>query len=161
MKILITGGTSATALKVLKAFNDHQIILADYGDVPVLSSAAYKLMSLGERNDDTLAHTILNNCLDLVVDAVLPLHQFEIDAIAKAEVLFNEFNIQVLLPKREILGVYYTNGEINKAEDFVVFINGEIIFTTNENHFVPLQGKGENLSGAFYSHDQKLSLVTI
>lgn len=161
MKILITGGTSATALKLLKAFNGHQIILADYGDVPSLSSAAYTMISLGKRNDDTLAHTLLSVCLDQSVDAILPLQNFEIEAVAKSEILFNEFNIEVLLPKQEILEVYFTNGINEKAADFVVFINGEIIFGTDENEFIALQGKGENLNGAYYLNDNKLSLITI
>ena len=161
MKILITGGTSATALKLLKTFSAHQVILADYGEVPSFSSAAYTLVSLGDRNDDTLAHTILNNCLDLAVDAVLPLQNYEIEALAKAEVLFNEFNIEVLLPRQEILAAYFTQGENVKADEYVVFIKGEIVFSTVENEFVALQGRGENLNGAYYFAHEKLYLITI
>lgn len=161
MKILITGGTSATALKLLKTFSEHQIVLADYGEVPSFSSAAYTLLSLGDRNNDTLAHTILNNCLDLAIDAVLPLQNFEIEAVAKAEVLFNEFDIQVLLPRQEILAAYFTHGENIKADDYVVFMDGEIIFSTIESQFLTLQGRGENLNGAYYFANDKLYLITI
>ncbi|TKC06604.1 hypothetical protein FA048_15470 [Pedobacter polaris] len=160
MKILITGGTSATALKLLKAFKDHQVILADYGDVPSFSSSAYTLISLGVRNDDTLAHTLLNNCLDQSVDAILPIQNFEIEAVVKSEVLFNEFNIDLLLPKREYLDDYFKlNSEI--SIDFVVFEHGEVTFSTGENELIIAQGRERNLSGAYYFNSTELSLITI
>ena len=98
MKILITGGKSAVALKVLKAFEQHEVIVADYGEVPSFSSSKYQLISLGEKNEDIIAHVLLNYCLDHGVDALVPLHEFEIEPIAKSKILFNEFNVSVLLP---------------------------------------------------------------
>ncbi|RZL46828.1 MAG: hypothetical protein EOP00_13785 [Pedobacter sp.] len=161
MKILITGGTSATALKLLKAFSDHQIILADYAEVPYFSSQSYTMISLGERNDDTLAHTLLNNCLDHAVDAILPIQNFEIEEVSKSEILFSEFNIKVLLPKQDILNAYFKKGLSEKADEYVVFMDGEITFSTFENEFVVLQGRGEQLNGAYYFSSERLSLITI
>ncbi|ACU05209.1 hypothetical protein [Pedobacter heparinus] len=99
MKILITGGVSAQALKMLTAFADDAIVLADYGDVPLFPTAKYQFISLGERNDDIIAHNLLNHCLNEAADAILPLYAFEIAEIAKSTVLFEEFNIRVLLPE--------------------------------------------------------------
>ena len=107
MKILITGGKSALAFKLLKAFAQHQVVLADYGEVPTFSSGAYHFVSLGEKNEDAIAHNLLNTCLDEQIEAVLPIHKFEIEPIAKATVLFNEFNIEVLLPKMDQLAIYF------------------------------------------------------
>lgn len=99
MKILITGGKSVQALKLVTAYENDTVILADYGDVPLFPSAKYQFLSLGERNDEVIAHNLLNHCLDLEVDAIVPLHAFEIDQVVKATVLFEEFNIQVLIPE--------------------------------------------------------------
>ncbi len=101
MKILITGGRSARALKIIKNYADDAIVLADYGDMPSFPSAQYRFISLGERNDDIIAHNLLNYCLNEGVDAILPLHDFEIEEIAKSTVLFEEFNVRVLMPARE------------------------------------------------------------
>ncbi|RZJ83860.1 MAG: hypothetical protein EOO20_22040 [Chryseobacterium sp.] len=98
MKILITGGKSASALKLLKAFPNDKVVLADYGEMPSIVTAQYHFISLGERNDDIIAHNLLNHCLDEAVDAVLPLHHFEMEDIAKSAVLFEEFSIKVLMP---------------------------------------------------------------
>jgi len=99
MKILITGGKSVQALKLVTAYENDTVVLADYGEVPLFPSAKYQFLSLGERNDDVIAHNLLNHCLDLEVDALMPLYAFEIDQVAKAAILFAEFNIQVLIPE--------------------------------------------------------------
>ena len=93
MKILLTGGKSAVALKLLKAFTNYKVVLADYGDVPLFATKDYELISLGIKNEEVLAHTLLNNCLNEGVDAILPIHSFEIEALAKAEVLLSLIHI--------------------------------------------------------------------
>ncbi|RZK78352.1 MAG: hypothetical protein EOO92_11270 [Pedobacter sp.] len=98
MKILITGGKSAQALKLVNSFLDDEIILADYGDMPNFPSAKYQFITLGKRNDEVVAHNLLTFCLDHGVNAILPLHSFEIDEIVKSKVLFEEFSIKVLEP---------------------------------------------------------------
>jgi hypothetical protein len=162
LKILITGGTSATALKLLKAFTEHQVVLADYGEVPAFSSAAYRMISLGAKNEDTLAHTLLNYCLDENVEAILPLHHFEVEPVAKSAVLFKEFNIEVLLPNNENLEQY---SKSNKTENWAVFNQGEPIFMTQSNETLICTAKSNQLSGAYYfdaaGQEPNLSLITI
>lgn len=99
MKILITGGKSIQALKVLNSFINDQVILADYGDAPQFPSAKYHFISLGERNDDIIAHNLLTVCLDEHVEALMPLYDFETEQVAKSSILFQEFNIDILLPE--------------------------------------------------------------
>ena len=96
MTILITGGKSAHALKQAKRFSGDKIILADYGEMPSFPSATYKFLSLGERNDDIIAHNLLNHCLNEAADAVLALNVFELEELLKSSVLFKEFNIDIL-----------------------------------------------------------------
>lgn len=93
---MITGGKSIQALKLVKTYENDTVTLADYGEMPSFPSAKYRLISLGERNDDIIAHNLLNHCLDEGADAIIPLHAFEITELSKSTVLFEEFNIQVL-----------------------------------------------------------------
>lgn len=156
MKILITGGNSSTALKLLKAFKDDNVVLADYGEVPSIISTNYQFKTLGTKNEDTIAHTLLNNCLDEGVDAILPLHNFEMEAVAKAEILFNEFNIEVLLPKVDDLHQYLKGG---KADNWVAFKNGEVVFITNADESIIAYGNAEQLNGVFYFNRDDENLV--
>lgn len=96
MKVLITGGKSAPAFKLLKTFKQEEVILADYGEMPQFRSAAYQFISLGLLNMDTVAHTLLTFCLDHTINAIIPVNDFEEAAVEKSRVLFEEFGIQVL-----------------------------------------------------------------
>ncbi len=164
MKVLITGGKSALALKMLKAFELHQVLLADYGEMPNFSSSAYTFISLGEKNEDTIAHTLLNQCLNEGVDLILPLHAFEIIPIAKAKVLFNEFNIELLLPNADDLEAYFDQKTTLKQANWGIFKDGEILFSsTADDEFFTI-GKTAILNGAFYfdrSTVANLKLITI
>jgi len=149
LKILITGGNSATTLKILKAFAEHEVILADYGEMPSFSALNYKFISLGDKNDDTIAHSLLNNCLDQEVDAILPIREFEVEPVAKAKVLFNEFNIETLLPNLEVLKSYSKPNALVKYDEWVAFRAGEVLFTTVVDAELTSFGKEAHLNGVF------------
>lgn len=152
MKILITGGKTATALKLIKAFSNAEILLGDYGDMPKISTSSYAFAALGQWNADVLAHNLLTKCLDNDVDMLLPLYEAEIMALSKSIVLFNEFGLKVLLPE---------NPQINqeKWKDYCVFDHGKLIYSSIEMQLNSLT----NLNG-FYSlvnDNKKLALISI
>ncbi len=163
MKILIIGGNTATALKLLKAFSNEHVILADYGDVPSLSSTAYQFLSLGQLNKDTIAHNILNFCLDHEIDALLPLHQFVIEPLAKTDILFREFNVHLIIPTIEQMESL--RSAPTTKQNWVVFMSGKVVYTTHENELLVTLGEKENLNGAFYYTEVQgvlnLSLIVI
>ena len=82
----------------MKSYPNDHVILADYGDMPSFPSQTYRFISLGDLNKEVIAHNLLTICLDESVDAILPLHQFEANEIVKSNVLFEEFNIEIILP---------------------------------------------------------------
>ena len=155
MKILITGGKSAQSFKVLKAFTDDQVVLADYGELPSLPSAKYSFAGLGERSDDTIAHNLLKACLDQEVDTLLPLYDFEVEAVAKSALLFEEFNIHILLPDAAILPLFYKKNS-KSSYHWVVYNKGKVVYTSQ-----PWTAVQEHvLSGAFYIHEVKDVITT-
>ncbi|MNK55032.1 carbamoyl phosphate synthase-like protein [compost metagenome] len=152
MKILITGGKTATALKLIKAFNNAEIILGDYGDMPNISTSSYSFAELGKWNADILAHNLLTKCLDNGVDLLLPLYEAEITALSKSLVLFDEFGIKVLVPK---------NPQLNpqKFKDWCVFENGELIYSSVD---IEIDEK-ISLNGAYTveAETKELALISI
>lgn len=146
MRVVITGGKSALALKIAKAFTQHQVVFADYGEVPLFS----KVISLGEKNEDTIAHTLLNTCLDQEAELILPIHKFEIEATAKAKVLFNEFNIDILLPDGDDLVTYFDPKIEIMPKNWAVFIKGEPFFMSLSDEQLIAFGKKVHLNGVFY-----------
>ena len=91
MKILITGGKTVLALKLIKAFDGEEILLGDYGEMPSIATNSYSFVELGQWNADILAHNLLTKCLDKGVDILLPLYEAEIIALSKSLVLFFRF----------------------------------------------------------------------
>lgn len=155
MKIIITGGKSAKSMKLLKAFEAAQVILADYGDVPSFTSPLYTFFSLGERNDEIIAHNLLNTCLDEEADTLLPLYDFEVEAIAKSILLFREYNINVLLPDAAVLPLYF-KAPIPAVEGWAVIDEGKLIYSSLP--WIPVFK--EKVSGVFNYADIKDEIFT-
>jgi len=132
LKILITGGNNAKALKLMKAFPSHFILLADYGDVPGIITEKYAFASLGELNKDSIAHILLNFCITEGIDCIIPLHDYEVEPLAKSAVLFGEYGIQVLLPDADVI-TGYIGEEKASYQNFSVFIHGDCIFSSGSN----------------------------
>lgn len=152
------------ALKLLKAFTQDQVVLADYGEMPSFSSSTYHFISLGEKNEDTIAHNLLNHCLNEAVDVFLPLHTFEIIPVAKAEVLFKEFGIELLLPSVESLTSTETSTPSPSFTSWAVFRNGIGIYSSVASDEFSGSPETSSLNGAYYLDDKdvaKLKLITI
>jgi len=162
LKILITGGNSASSYKILKAFEGDQILLADYGEIPAFNAGNYQFISLGEKNEDTIAHHLLNVCLDHGADVILPLHEFEVAAVAKAMILFAEFNIQVLLPEQTELPKYFHSQEdVRKGHNWAVFSKGQLIYSPEPDVALVEIGIEKNLNGVFYIPNEPEGLTAI
>ncbi|WP_029288323.1 hypothetical protein [Pedobacter sp. R20-19] len=159
MKILITGGNSAKALKLLKAFPSHFILLADYGDVPGVITENYAFTSLGLLNKDSIAHLLLNFCITESIDSIIPLHDYEVEPLAKSAVLFGEYGIQVLTPQPELIN-FFRSDEKNTFKNFAVFIHGECVYSSGGEIFIRRE---DELNGVFgyNSPDDELKLFTV
>lgn len=155
MNILITGGKSAIALKISKAFDRKKVVFADYGEIPAFVSENFQFKSLGIKNEETLAHTLLSFCLDHAIDAILPLHELEITEVAKASLLFNEFGIDLLLPAAQNIAGYFN--ELLESSDWVFLHKGKVVFST-AMPFIGEKNIPAGLSGVFYFSPTSLKL---
>jgi len=154
MKIIVTGGKSAQAFKMFKAFKDDELVMADYGEMPA-SFSKFNFFSLGERNNDTIAHNLLNACLDQEANSLLPLHDFEVEAVAKSAQLFEEFNIHVLLPDAADLPQLFIK-DFAPSYHWAVYNKGELLYTSQP--WVPTTKL--MLSGAFYIRETPKGVTT-
>jgi len=157
LKILITGGNNSKALKLLKAFPNHFVLLADYGEMPSVITEKYAFASLGKLNEDSIAHILLNFCITESIDCIIPLHNFEVQPISKSSVLFGEYGIQVLLPEADRIEKYIKT-ENDLQSDFAVFIGGECIFSTNQSF---PKAEYKELNGVFGFDNQCFNLFTV
>lgn len=143
----------------MKAFPNHFVLLADYGEVPGITTDKYALKSFGALNKDSIAHILLNFCITESIDSIIPLHQFEIEPLAKSSVLFNEYGIQVLTPPADKIDKYLLSDK-NTFKNFAIFIAGECIFASGQEIFAK---QSEEVNGVFGydTADGDLKLFTI
>jgi len=103
-KILITFGTRPLAMRIAKRLGaDFEILYASSEDIPELLLASGKYAKIPKGLLPTFAHEILKLSLDQQVDYVLPLGGFELEPLAAAKVLFEEYQISVLAPDKDLL----------------------------------------------------------
>lgn len=103
-KILITFGTRPLAMRIAKRLGaDFEILYASSEDIPELLLASGKYAKIPKGLLPTFAHEILKLSLDQEVDYVLPLGGFELEPLSTAKVLFEEYQISVLVPDKQQL----------------------------------------------------------
>jgi len=129
----------------MKAFPTHFVLLADYGDVPAIVTENYAFATLGALNKDSIAHILLNFCITEAIDCIIPLHDYEIEPLAKSAVLFGEYGIQVLTPPADSLAKYH-NEDKTTFQNFTISINGESVFASGGEIFVK---QDEEINGVF------------
>lgn len=159
MNILVTGGKNAKVLKLLKAFPEDFIVFADYGEVPEVATSTYRFASLGEKNEQSIAHVFLDFCLSESIEMIVPTHGFEIEQMAKASQLFAEYDIKILLPDVNELKLYLKKTYFLNPS-FLIVNEGKVIFSSTENIITSLPA---NLSGVFelQSETGKLKLFLV
>jgi len=82
---------------------DFEILYASSEDIPELLLASGKYAKIPKGLLPTFAHEILKLSLDQEVDYVLPLGGFELEPLSTAKVLFEEYQISVLVPGKQQL----------------------------------------------------------
>ncbi|WP_293886098.1 MULTISPECIES: hypothetical protein [unclassified Sphingobacterium] len=103
-KILITFGTRPLAMRIAKKLGaNFEVLFASSEEIPGLLLKSDKYARIPKGLLPTFAHEVLKLCLDQQVDYVLPLGGFELEPLSVAKVLFEEYQISVLVPDKDLL----------------------------------------------------------
>ncbi len=147
--ILITYGTRALAQRVAKLLEDRfQIFFASSEEIPQLLLKSAHYLKIPAALLPTYAHELLKISLDHEIDYILPLGRTEISTLMESEVLFEEYNVTILAPKREVLA------EIPAFEDpdrnmRVMLLENSLDLLTDSKINIPA-----DLSGLVISSDE-------
>jgi hypothetical protein len=99
VSILITAANSAPAYKLKNLLNSDDVIMGDHMDLPDFMLKPGKLIRLPDPKSVSYTHEMLTLCLDMGAETLYVFRQTEIDLLLKAETLFNEYNIKILVEK--------------------------------------------------------------
>ncbi len=103
MNILITAALSARSHQIQRLLDtdQHQVLLADSGDIPNFMLRAGKILRIPAGDSPVFAHELLKLCMDLQISLVIPVRSKELLPLAKARTLFDEYGIELMVPAIE------------------------------------------------------------
>jgi hypothetical protein len=104
MSILITAASSAQAYQIKSLLNTGEsVLLGDYMDIPELMVKNGTMIKTPDPAGASFAHEMLTLCLDKGISMLFPLRKAELMPLAEARQLFLEFDIQLILPKMQVI----------------------------------------------------------
>ena len=125
-RILITFGTRGLGQRIAKLLGDEfEIFFASSEEIPSLLLNSGKYFKLPAGLMPTYAHEVLKISLDHQIDYVLPL--------AVAKILFEEYDIKVIVPTQDVLQDYYVIENPPKELSLALLVDGKSLiddFTT-------------------------------
>jgi hypothetical protein len=122
MSILITAASSAQAYQIKSILNTGEpVLLGDYMDIPELMVRNGTMIKTPDPASASFAHEMLTLCLDKGISMLFPLRKAELMPLAEARQLFLEFDVQLILPKIQVIAQHteVTDGSIvvlNRSE---------------------------------------------
>ncbi|OOQ61880.1 hypothetical protein [Mucilaginibacter pedocola] len=96
MTVLITAAASAGAHKLKNKLNAWQILLGDHADLPDFMVKNMGLLKLPNPSSASYQHEMLTLCLDRGIEAVYALNTQEFEQLRQSELLFKEYNIDII-----------------------------------------------------------------
>ncbi|QQT24232.1 hypothetical protein [Sphingobacterium spiritivorum] len=157
-KLLITYGTRGLAQRIARLIESKiSVQLASSEEVPGILVSSGKVLQIPAGGQSTYAHEVLKVSLDQDISYILPLGKEEINVLAEAQILFEEYGIRLLLPAKELLSDIFVLEDPDKDMAINILLNGKDLLTEE-------QIRTSNLSGAFVLADsedeQALCLVS-
>lgn len=133
-RILITFGTRGLGQRIAKLLDDKfEIFFASSEEIPSLLLNSGKYFKLPAGLMPTYAHEVLKISLDHEIDYVLPLGGYEFEPLAVAKILFEEYDIKVIVPAQDVLQDYYVIENPPKDLSLTLLVDGQSLiddFTT-------------------------------
>jgi len=94
--VLITSANSAAAHQLKNKLGAANIILGDYLELPEIMLRSGKMIRLPNPASVSYNHEMLTLCLDRNIETIYPLRDEEAVALKESELLFREYNIEIL-----------------------------------------------------------------
>ncbi len=101
MPVLITAGLYPEAYRLQRVLSVQDVFFSDDQELPFMPGI--KSVVLPSCTSPSFVHEILKACLDNAIGMIYPLKRGEIVELSHARQLFNEYNIDLMIPSDEWL----------------------------------------------------------
>ena len=107
MSALITAASDSAAFRLARLFSEKVIFFGSIKEITNIGNT--KFIKIPSAKSPSFAHELLKICLDNHINEVYPLVFDEIVELSASRVLFEEFNIKIIIPS-----INYINLELLK-----------------------------------------------
>ena len=94
--VIITAGTSSRSQSPARAYQQHNVIFADFLPIPSPLLSSGRFVQLPDVGAAHFIHELLKVCLDREADILVVQSPEEAKVLAGQELLFEEYNIEVI-----------------------------------------------------------------
>lgn len=95
MAILITAASYSLAYKLERSLNESEVYFADQIEMPLIPGKRF--IRIPDASSSIFTSEMLKVCLDNHIIKIFPLKAAEIKELAKADQLFQEYGINIIL----------------------------------------------------------------
>lgn len=159
-RILITFGTRALGQRVAKLLQaKFDVFFASADEIPNVLLSSGKYIKIPAGLSPTYAHELLKISLDNQIDYILPLGSFEFEPLSESKILFEEYDIQLFVPNKDVLENYMLIENPSKDLPILLILNGEVllgdlaIHTDSRDGLFVVSDAGEDLALCAVSKD--------
>jgi len=99
MAILITAASFSIAYKLERSLNESEVYFAEQIEMPAIPGK--KFIRIPEVSSPVFTSEILKICLDYQIVKIFPLKEAEIKELSKADQLFKEYGINIIILSNE------------------------------------------------------------
>lgn len=143
MSGLITAASDSAAFRLARLFSEKVLFFGSIEEIPNIGDT--KFIKIPSAKSSSFSHELLKICLDNEINEVYPLVLDEIIELSSSRILFEEYNIKIIIPSSNYINLELLNYSF-LLTNLIVLINGVIMAGNRPpNNSLPFQ----ELNGVF------------
>jgi hypothetical protein len=143
MSGLITAASESAAFRLARLFSEKVLFFGSIEEIPNIGDT--KFIKIPSAKSSSFSHELLKICLDNEINEVYPLVLDEIIELSSSRILFEEYNIKIIIPSSNYINLELLNYSFSLT-NLIVLINGVIMAGNRPpNNSLPFQ----ELNGVF------------
>ncbi|WP_291402341.1 hypothetical protein [Daejeonella sp.] len=124
MSGLITAASDSAAFRLARLFSEKVLFFGSIEEIPNFGDK--KFIKIPSAKSPSFAHELLKICLDNEINEVYPLVLDEIIELSTSRILFEEFNIKIIIPSINFINLELLNHS-KLLINLIVLINGVVV----------------------------------
>lgn len=124
MSVLITSASDSAAFRIARLLNDKNLVFGSIEQMPDITGR--KFIRIPSASSPSFSHELLKISIDHQIHEIFPLMKDEIVELSSSRVLFEEFDIKIIIPSINSIHLNFSS-PAPQLSKLVVMVNGVFI----------------------------------